>query len=174
MSAIETGAAPVLLPKILHATPATLTAQDAAAVATWVYLKSLVIQTTTVPAVAPGNYYQDLCASHAPRPGTVVWLGALAGIDAATGVFVGAKFEGQHQGVAFSGYLATVGVGTLVARLIYVPPIVGQLGPVTNPGFDHHLVKIWPGVANIPWPPPVMDFPAFANFNKTLPHVLVA
>ncbi len=173
MSAIEAAAAPLLLPKIVHATPGTLTAQDVAAVASWVYLKSLVIQTTTVPAVAPGHYYHDLFATHAPRPGTVVWLGALTGIDAATGFFVGAKIDSQHQGAAFTGYLATLGVGALAARLIYVPTAVGQLGPVTNPGFHSHLVKIWPGVPSIAWPPPTMNFATFAKFNKTLPQVLV-
>jgi hypothetical protein len=174
MSGIEAAAAPLLLPKILHATPGALTAQDLAAVASWVYLKSLVIQTTSAPGVAPSHYYHDLFATHTPRPGTVMWLGALAGIDAATGFFVGAKIDGQYHGAPFSGYLATVGVGALAARLVYVPPGVGQLGPVTNPGFDSHLVQIWPGVANVVWPGPTMDFAAFANFNKTLPHVLVA
>ena len=174
MSAIEGAAAPLLLPKIVSGTPDTLTGQQLAAVVNWFYLKALVIQSTTVPAVAPDNYYHDLFATHAPRPGTLVWLGALTGIDAATGFFVGAKIDAMHNGVTASGYMATIGVGAFAARLVYVPPSLGQLGPVTNAPFDANLVKIWPGVPNAPWPPQKMDFAAFATFNKTLPNILVA
>jgi hypothetical protein len=174
MSDIEGAAAPLLLPKILAATPGMLTLPEAAAVATWIYLKSLVIQTTTAPAVAPDQYYHDLFADRAPRPGTTVVLGALDGIDAATGFFVGAQIDAAHQGVIVSGYLATIGVGNLAARLIYVPAEVGQVGPITNPGFDNRLIKIWPGVGKAAWPPPPMDRASFGILNKTLPLVLIA
>lgn len=173
MSAIEGAAAPLLLPKILNASPGVFAGQELAAVATWIYLKSLVIQSTTAPAVAPIAYYHDLFATRAPRPGTFLWLGALAGSDAATGFFVGSKIDAVHQGVAASGYMATMGVGSLAARLVYVPPILGHVGAVTNPPFDSHLVRAWPGVANAAWPPPAMDVATYTNFNKTLPNISV-
>lgn len=174
MSQVEGAAAPLLLPKILDGTPGTLAGQQLASVAAWIYLKSLVIQRATAPDVASEDYYHDLFATHAPRPGTVIWLGGLNGIDAATGFFIGAKINSEQQGVPFSGYLSTIGVGALAARVLYVPPAVDQLGPVTNPGFDSHLFKIWSGVDAIAWPPPTMNFAAFAAFNKTLPQVVIA
>lgn len=174
MSQIEGEAGALLLPKILQAAPGVITPPQAATIATWLYLKSLVIQSTTAPAVTPAHFYHDLFANRSPRPGTTVWLGALNGVDAATGFFVGAQIDAVHHGQAFSGYLATLAVGNLAARLLYIPPDAGQVGEITNLGFEGRLVKISPNAGNVQWPPPAMDIPAYTTFNATLPVVPIA
>jgi hypothetical protein len=63
MSDIEGAAAPLLLPKILNAVPTSLTGHELASVASWIFLKSLVIQTGTAPDVASDHYYHALFAA---------------------------------------------------------------------------------------------------------------
>jgi hypothetical protein len=80
----------------------------------------------------------------------------------------------NNGAVVGSGWLVTAAVGVVVARLVYVPPALGQLGPAMNPGFDHQLVRIWPGVLNAQWPPAAMDLATYANLIKAVPQGLVA
>lgn len=173
MSTIEAAVSDRLAPMMFEGARVTLAADDLRAVATWVTLRALVIQLATGQHEVPAEHYATLEQKRAPLLESQVWLAALDGTDAHSAFFLGATLDAD-TGAEPDGYVATLAVGKLVARIFILTDGHGEFGGASNGPLDDYLVSIWPAVNSIEWPPAFMNFDAYSRLTGTLPTAFVA
>ncbi|SRR5712692_53174 len=172
MSEIEAAVIPILTPMIFDSAAAELHEPQLTYVATWAVLRSLVVPLAAGPDDLPIGYYRTLHRHRKVLPNTAVWLGHLDGTDARTAFFIGVTLDSNidREGDKPDGYIATMAIGELVTRVFILDPGIGELGPVSNVGYDENLVRVWPNVDAASWPPKALDVASYTGLIRELPR----
>lgn len=169
MSKIEAAVIPILTPMIFESASAELHEPELTYVATWVALRSLVVPLASGPDDIPVEYYRTLHHSRTVLPNSAVWLGHLAGTDARTAFFLGVTLDANVNGNKPAGYVATMAIGALITRVLVLDPRIGELGPVSNGNHDESLLRVWPNIDLVVWPPKALDVGHYTSLIQELP-----
>lgn len=177
MRDIEEGARALVLPLIFDAQPLNLADHDVQErIATWVYLRTLVIQAASDPQELNAHYYHQLEETHRLPTQSFVWLGFLTRNDPGTSIFFSQPLDANAPGVVRSApseaYAATLSIGFFVGRVFVYSPLLqrgGQFGNVDNPPFNEFLVPIWPLSFNRRWPPKGLDLVGYMGLVRVTP-----
>jgi hypothetical protein len=161
MSDLETDARKHLL-RMIRGRTTTLNDGAQALVATWVALRTAVLDQVHGAAGVPGEHHQDLYEHRGrgerrpPHP-SKVWLGAYSNPGEHPPLYQGSPMFAQRKDGSVDsepkGYSATFTIGYLVCA------VVGLKGPVRNWSEPEHirtrpiLTRIWPSVRVRSWPP---------------------
>jgi hypothetical protein len=183
MRRIENRVIPVAEPMIFGMQPAQLSSAAQQTIASWAYLRALVLQYASDPTgLPPWRYHEIYRRRGRPLTTSFIWIGALRNPDPSGSYFGGMSldfgnvpFIGQTEPEA---YVATMAVGNLVMRVLLYSPLLqraGHLGRVDNGPFGPSLAPVWlPNPGGSQWPPIVLDFESYARLVSTRPTAFIA
>lgn len=175
MADIEDAVAPILKPVIFDGAATTIDSESALWIATWIYLRALVLQYSALKRELPRHYCRALFSSQTRPPASKIWIGATTPEHMDQSDFTSAALHvppwlpvGSHD----EPFLATFTVGHLVARVFMYPQSLQgdpQVRAVNTGVFDGFLHTIWPNHDPFEWPTKRLNLRAYLALAQTMP-----